>query len=212
MGDALDVILLIVVAGFGVSGFRQGFVVGAVSFLGFLGGGVAGAKAAPTLLHWIGHGEGQPIGAITVVFLGAILGQLLLTPIAPALPRRLRRRSAEVVDSVSGALVSVVGVLLVAWLVGTAVAHSQLRPLARQVQHSRVLTSIQTLMPDQAQTWFAAVQRLVDRNGFPQVFGGIGPESIIDVPAPDAALVHSEPVGLARHDVLVIHRQATSGS
>jgi S1-C subfamily serine protease len=212
MGDVLDVVLVVVVAGFGVSGFRQGFVVGAVSFLGFLGGGVAGAKVAAPLLHWLGHGEGQPLAAISVVFVGAILGQLLLTPIGAAVRRRLRWRSAELVDSVSGALVSVVGVLLVAWLVGTAVAHSQLRPLARQVQHSRVLTSIQTLMPDQAQTWFAAFQRLFDRNGFPQVFGGIGPESIIDVPAPNAALVQSPAVVLARHDVLVIHGQAPSCS
>ena len=212
MGDLLDVILVVVVAGFGVSGFRQGFVVGAVSFLGFLGGGVVGAKVAPTLLGWIGHGQGQPIGAITVVFVAAIVGQLLLTPLGVALRRRLRWRSAELVDSTAGAVVSVVGVLLVAWLVGTAVAHSQLRPLARQVQHSRVLTSIQTLMPDQAQTWFAAFQRLFDRNGFPQVFGGIGPESIIDVPAPNAALVQSQAVVLARHDVLVVHGQAPSCS
>ena len=31
-------------------------------------------------------------------------------------------------------------------------------------------------------------------------FGGIGPESIIDVPAPNAALVQSAAVVLARHD------------
>jgi S1-C subfamily serine protease len=212
VGDLLDVILVIVVAGFGVSGFRQGFVVGAVSFLGFLGGGVVGAKIAPTILRWLGHGQGQPIGAISVVFVAAIAGQLLLTPLGAALRRRVRWRSAELLDSTAGALVSVIGVLLVAWLVGTAVAHSQLRPLARQVQHSRVLTSIQKLMPDQAQTWFAAFQRLFDRNGFPQVFGGIGPESIIDVPAPNAALVQSQAVVLARHDVLVIHGQAPSCS
>jgi S1-C subfamily serine protease len=212
MGDALDVILILAVIGFGVSGFRQGFVVGAVSFVGFLGGGVAGAKLAPWLLHRIGHGEGQPLGAIIVVFVGAIAGQLLLTPVGAAIRRRLRWRSVELLDSTAGALVSVVGVLLVSWLVGTAVAHSQLRPLAREVQHSKVLTSIQTLMPYQAQTWFAAFQRLFDRNGFPQVFGGIGPESIVDVPAPDPSLVQSPAVVLARHDVLVIHGQAPSCS
>ena len=67
------------------------------------------------------------------------------------------------------------GVLLVSWLVGTAVAHSQLRPLARQVQHSRVLAGVQRAMPAQAETWFAAFQRLFDQNGVPQVFSGIAP-------------------------------------
>jgi S1-C subfamily serine protease len=212
MGDALDLILIVVALGFGVSGFRQGLVVGAVSFLGFLGGGVAGAKVAPSLLQWIGHGEGQPVAAITVVFIAAIAGQLLLTPVGAALRRRLRWRSVELLDSTAGAVVSVVGVLLVSWLVGTAVAHSQLRPLAREVQHSRVLAAVQSVMPDQAQTWFAAFQRLFDRNGFPQVFGGIGPETIVNVPPPDAALVQSPAVVLARHDVLVIHGEAPSCS
>lgn len=214
MGDGLDVFLVLAVIGFGFSGFRQGFVVGAISFLGFLGGGVAGAKSAPTVLRWIGQGsgsgDGQPVGAIVVVFVAAVLGQLLLTPLGAALRRRLRRRSLVLVDSTAGAVVSMAGVLLVSWLVGTAVAHSQLRPLAREVQHSKVLTSVQSLMPDEAQTWFAAFQRLFDRNGFPQVFGGIGPESIVDVPAPDAKLVQSPAVVLARHDVLVVHGVAPS--
>src|SRR4051794_39298011 len=210
MGDLLDLFLILAIVGFGISGYRQGFVVGAVSFLGFLGGGVLGAKIAPSVLHWLGHGQNQPLGAITVVFACAIVGQLLLTPLGVALRKRLRWRSAELVDSSAGALVSVLGVLLVSWLVGTAVAHSQLRPLARQVQHSRVLASIQSLMPVQSETWFAAFQRLFDRNGFPQVFGGIGPESIVDVPAPDAALVRSPAVVDARHTVVVIHGIAPS--
>ena len=210
MGDALDVVLVLAVLGFGVSGFRQGFVVGVVSFVGFLGGGVVGAKAAPTLLRWIGHGGGQPVGAITVVFIAAIIGQVALTPVGAALRRRLRWRSAELVDSTAGAVVSVLGVLLVSWLVGTAVAHSQLRPLARQVQHSRVLAEVQRVMPAQAETWFAAFQRLFDQNGVPQVFSGIAPESIVAVAVPDPALVQSPAVVLARHDVLVIRGEAPS--
>jgi S1-C subfamily serine protease len=210
VGDALDVVLVLAVLGFGVSGFRQGFVVGVVSFVGFLGGGVIGAKFAPTLLRWIGHGEGQPVGAISVVFIAAIVGQLALTPVGAALRRRLRWRSAELVDSTAGAVVSVIGVLLVSWLVGTAVAHSQLRPLARQVQHSKVLAAVEKVMPAQAQTWFAAFQRLFDENGVPQVFSGIGPESILPVATPDPKLVQSPAVVLARHDVLVIHGVAPS--
>ena len=210
MGDALDVVLVLAVLAFGVSGFRQGFVVGVVSFVGFLGGGVVGAKLAPTLLRWIGHGEGQPVGAITIVFIAAVIGQLALTPVGAALRRRLRWRSAELADSTAGAAVSVIGVLLVSWLVGTAVAHSQLRPLARQVQHSRVLAAVQKVMPAQAQTWFAAFQRLFDENGVPQVFSGIGPESIVPVAVPDPKLVQSQAVVLARHDVLVVHGEAPS--
>jgi len=44
--DLLDLALLVVAAAFAVSGYRQGFVVGVLSFAGFLGGAVAGAAGA----------------------------------------------------------------------------------------------------------------------------------------------------------------------
>ena len=39
----LDLILIVVVAAFAVSGYRQGFIVGVLSFLGFVGGALLGA-------------------------------------------------------------------------------------------------------------------------------------------------------------------------
>ena len=44
--DLLDLALLVVAAAFAVSGYRQGFAVGVLSFAGFLGGAVAGALFA----------------------------------------------------------------------------------------------------------------------------------------------------------------------
>ena len=42
-GDVLDLILIVVVAAFAVSGYRQGFIVGILSFFGFVGGALLGA-------------------------------------------------------------------------------------------------------------------------------------------------------------------------
>ena len=60
--DLLDAVLVLAVAGFAISGWRQGLVVGAMSFLGFLGGGVLGAKVAPTVLSWFGRSNGIVAG------------------------------------------------------------------------------------------------------------------------------------------------------
>ena len=35
-GDVLDLILIVIVAAFAVSGYRQGFIVGVLSFFGFV--------------------------------------------------------------------------------------------------------------------------------------------------------------------------------
>ena len=37
--DFLDVVLILVCIAFGMSGYRQGLVIGVLSFVGFIGGG-----------------------------------------------------------------------------------------------------------------------------------------------------------------------------
>jgi S1-C subfamily serine protease len=211
--DVLDLILIAVCLGFAVSGYRQGFVIGVLSFAGFLGGGVLGAKYAPALHRaFTSGGGGSALFGLLVVFLAATVGQLAATAIGIALRRRLTWHPVRLVDSAGGAAVSVISVLLVAWLVGSALAHSAFSTLAREVRHSAVLSAIDSVMPDSIPTWFAAFRRLIDQNGFPQVFGAIGPEHIVKVPPPDPAVARSRAVRLARGDIVKITGVADSCS
>ena len=202
--DLLDLLLIVVCIGFAFSGYRQGFLIGVLSFLGFLGGGILGAKYAPSLhSSFGGHGNSALFGLLTV-FIAATIGQLLATAIGIAVRRRITWHPARVVDSFGGAAVSVISVLLVAWLVGTALAHSALTGVARQVRHSAVLSHIDDVMPDTARTWFSSFRRLLDQNGFPQVFGAISPEHIVKVPPPDPRVANSKAVQLARPSIVKI--------
>ena len=208
--DALDLVLIVICIGFAFSGYRQGFLIGVLSFLGFLGGGVLGAHFAPGLhTAFGGHGNSALFGLL-VVFVAATIGQLLATAVGIALRRRITWHPARVVDSVGGGVVSIVSVLLVAWLVGTALAHSALTGLARQVRHSTVLSHIDDVMPDAARTWFSSFRRLLDQNGFPQVFGAIGPEHIVQVRPPDPKIANSRAVQLAKDDIVKITGVAPS--
>jgi S1-C subfamily serine protease len=208
--DLLDLFLIVVSIGFAFSGYRQGFLIGVLSFLGFLGGGILGAKYAPSLhTAFGGHGNSALFGLLTV-FIAATLGQLLATAIGIAVRRRITWHPARVVDSFGGAAVSVISVLLVAWLVGTALAHSALTGIARQVRHSAVLSHIDDVMPDTARTWFSSFRRLLDQNGFPQVFGAISPEHIVKVPPPDPRVANSKAVRLARPSIVKITGVAPS--
>src|SRR3954453_20985511 len=208
--DFLDILLIAVCAGFAISGYRQGFLIGVLSFVGFLGGGVLGAKYAPALHEALGGTGQSPLFGLLVVFVAATAGQLVATAVGISVRRRITWDPARVVDAVGGAAVSVVSVLLVAWLVGSALAHSAYGSLARQVQHSAVLTGIDALMPDSIPTWFAAFRRLIDQNGFPQVFGAIGPERIVKVPPPDPRIANSRAVQLAQPDIVKITGVAPS--
>ena len=211
--DLLDLLLVVAALLFAVSGYRQGFVVGVLSFVGFLGGGVLGAKLAPSVAG-VGPLADLPeaVVGLAVVFLAACIGQLLATLVGGAVRSRLTFKPARQVDAIAGGAVSVVGLLLVAWLVGTAVASSPFPTLASQVKRSIILSTVDGLVPSQGKTFFASFRRLIDDRGFPQVFDDFARPRITSVPPPDPAVAGSEAVRLARTRVFKITGLAPSCS
>jgi S1-C subfamily serine protease len=203
--DLLDLALIGAAIVFGISGYRQGFVVGLLSFIGFLGGGVLGAVSAPPLLRSdvLSDLPQVPL-AIGFVFLMASLGQLLATIVASWVRKRLLWHPLRVVDSVAGAGISVVSLLLVAWLVGTAVASSPFTGLASQVRRSQVLQAVDDVLPGSTKQLFQSFRALVDEQGFPEVFGDLVPTQVRPVDPPDPALAQSKVVTQVRSRIFKI--------
>jgi S1-C subfamily serine protease len=210
-GDLLDIILLVASLLFAVSGYRQGFVVGVLSFVGFLGGGVLGAKFAPEIAR-SGPLDSFPeaVVGLAVVFLAASVGQVLATVAGAALRNRLTFKPARQADAIAGAAVSVISLLLVAWLVGTALASSPFPRVASQVRRSYVLATVDGLVPESGKSFFASFRRLINDRGFPDVIGPFSSSHAPDVPAPDARLANSPVVQRAREQVLKITGEAPS--
>lgn len=211
-GDLLDVILVLVALAFALSGYRQGFIVGILSFAGFIAGGVLGAKFSPDLHSAIGPSFNAALFGLITVFVFASVGQLAATAAGAAVRQQIRWRPVRLADHAGGAMISTVSVLLVAWLVGTALAHSNLSSVSKQVRHSAILGAIDDVMPDSARTWFSGFRRMLDTSGFPQVFGALGPERIVNVPPPDPAIANSQAVRVARPDIVKIIGVARSCS
>jgi S1-C subfamily serine protease len=211
--DLLDVLLLVAALLFAISGYRQGFVVGVLSFIGFLGGGVLGAMVAPDLARTsVLSPFPRPVVGVAVVFVAASLGQVLASLVGSAIRRRLTWRPVRQFDNAAGAVVSVVSLLLVAWLVGTAVASSPYTALSSQVRRSQVLTAVDGLVPNAARGVFAGFRSLIDEHGFPEVFGTLAPTQVQAVQPPDPAVTQSRAVTVARGRVLKITGVAPSCS
>ncbi|PRX99488.1 MarP family serine protease [Allonocardiopsis opalescens] len=210
-GSLLDVFLILLVVLFGFLGYRQGFIVGALSFVGFIGGGVLGALLAPPLVQQVVSVPAQQsLLAIAVVFLGAALGQFLTSYGGALIRERVVLHSARVVDSIGGALISGLSVLLVAWLVGSALANSAFPVVGGQVRDSQVLRTVDAAMPDVAHTWFAQFRRIVDNSAFPQFFSGLGPGATVEVPEPDPAVLNTEELREASHSIVKVLGTAPS--
>jgi S1-C subfamily serine protease len=210
--DVLDAVLILICLGFGVSGYRQGAVIGILAFAGFIGGGALGAKYASSLHSSLHLGISPSLFGLLVVALGAVLGQLIFTTIGASLRRQPALRSLRLLDSVAGGIVSVISVLLVTWLVGTAFAHSSATGLSKQVRNSIVLRDVGRVMPTDAQVWFGSFRRLLDRDGLPDVFGGIGPDKVAPVAPPNPKIARSRAVRRAKPDVVKITGVANSCS
>lgn len=212
-GDLLDLVLLVAAVLFGVSGYRQGFVVGVLSFVGFLGGGVFGAVVAPSLVDAGPLAELPKVPlAIGLVFFCASLGQLVATVAGSWVRKHLVWHPARVVDAVAGSAVSVVSMLLVAWLVGTAVASSPFTGLASQVRRSQVLAVVDDVVPGGAKGLFTSFRRLIDDRGFPEVFGDLVPTQVRKVDPPDPTLARSPVVTSVRSRIFKITGIASSCS
>jgi S1-C subfamily serine protease len=197
-GDLLDLILIVLVIAFAVAGYRQGFIIGVLSFFGFIGGGAIGAAFAPRIARAITVNPGwQAVTAIIVVFLAAMIGQLLASGAGVAMRSRLTWRPATVVDSVGGAAVSALAVLLIAWLIGSAVAYAPFPAISRQVNNSAVLRAVDRLMPPEASLVFSDFRSLLESGPYAQVFGALGAEGALAVGPPNQAVLGA--YGL-RHD------------
>jgi len=201
----LDVILLVLVVLFGVSGYRQGFIVSLLSFAGFVGGGVIGVLIAPPIAESAVDGAAQQaLLAIVIAFLAATLGQLIASSLGAVLRNRVTGMNARTADAVGGTFVSALSLLIVAWFFGSLVANSEFKPVRTQVKGSSIISGINDVMPQQAQTWFTSFQGFVKSSEFPQVFNGLGGESVVQVPPPDESVLNTRGLKAAKNSIVKV--------
>jgi S1-C subfamily serine protease len=204
-GDLLDLILIALAAAFAVAGYRQGFIVGILSFAGFLGGAAVGASFAPRLARSLVQGSAQQaLIAIVAVFVAAMIGQLLASAIGAAVRSRVHWRPATLIDSVAGAAVSVISVLLIAWLIGSAVVNAPFAVVTTQVQRSAVLHAVDGVMPSAARTMFSDFRSLLASGPYVQVFGALGAEPALTVAPPNPAVLTSPGLVHSRNSIVKV--------
>jgi len=211
-GDVLDLLLLVVVAAFAVSGYRQGFIVGVLSFFGFVGGALLGAEFGPSISRVLvgGHTQ-QDIVAVILLVSFAVIGQFVASAIGAAMRSTVTWHSATVADSAGGAVVSIVSVLLIAWVVGSVLNGSPFPVVDQQVNNSLTLKTLDKFMPSPAKTMFSDFRRLLDSNStYAEVFSGIGQGRVLAIPAPDPNVVNSSGYLAARSRVVKVEGVAPS--
>lgn len=210
--SAVDLVLLLLMLVFAISGYRQGFVIGVLSFSGFFLGALVGLQLGPLLAQQFVDSGTRVLISLVAIFGLAVVGQALAGWVGSHLRKTITSDVAKRVDDVGGAFVSLFAVLLVAWLVAVPLGSSSLPWLASSVRNSALLTVVDRVLPDQAQQLSTALRDTVDTNGFPDVFGDLAPTRARQVSPPDPALAGSQVVVNSQRSVVKVLGSAPSCS
>ncbi|TKJ18140.1 MarP family serine protease [Blastococcus sp. CCUG 61487] len=209
----VDVVLIVLALTFALSGFRQGLLVSATSIAGFLAGAVVGAQLSGPVADSIdGSSVTRVFVALVVVLAGALLGQILAGAIGRAVRRQVTWEPAKMLDSVAGAVVSAVAVLLVAWMVASPLATSPFPEVAGQVRQSALVQAVDSAVPSSVRSVYDSLREAIDRRGLPDVLDPLTPTRVREVPPPDPALAGSEVVARVQGSVVKIRGVAPSCS
>lgn len=195
--QTVDLLILGFVALLALVGWRQGFVLGVLSLVGFAGGALLGTRLAP---HVLPQGSASPYAPL-LGLVGALVGGLLLATGLEGVGGRLRRvlRRTPGLGTVDGLLGAVLcgGIGLgLAWIAGAVVLQNPSSASLRQdVQRSAILSRLNEALPPSG----PLLNALARIDPFPTLDGPVA-----GVEAPRAAIARAPGVREAARSVVRI--------
>jgi S1-C subfamily serine protease len=190
----MDWLIVAFAAILAILGFRQGFIVGALSFCGFVLGAVLGTRLAPLVLP---QGSASPY-APAFGLLGALLGGAILASGLEGLGFRLRRTliipGMGLIDGVLGAALGAALALGIVWIAAAVAGQTPGEgQLQADIQRSAILRKLNQVLPPSG----PILNALARLDPLPSISG---PSP--DVAAPESAIARAPDVRRAAHSVV----------
>ncbi|MCR8694439.1 MarP family serine protease [Rhodococcus pyridinivorans] len=206
----IDLIIVVIVLIAASSGLRQGAVASALAFLGVLLGAVAGILIAPHVLVHIDDARMRILAGIALIVVLVVIGEVAGMVLGRAARSGIHSPGARAVDSVVGAGLQSVAVLVAAWLLAIPLTATTQPAVSAAVRGSQVLGTVDDIAPD----WMRAIPNefsaLLDTSGLPEVIGPFGRTPIAEVEAPDGGLLEGSVPARLQTSVLRINGVAPS--
>jgi S1-C subfamily serine protease len=129
-------------------GYLQGFIVGALSLVGFAMGAFLGTRLAPLLLDGGSHSKYAPLlGLLGALLVGGVLASGF-EGLGVHARSALRWPGLRAIDGLLGAVFTACVGLGIAWIVGAVALESAgSRPLRSDIQRSAILRELDQLLP-----------------------------------------------------------------
>jgi S1-C subfamily serine protease len=190
---AIDIIIIVFAAFFGLVGFARGFVIGALSLIGFAGGAYLGTRFGPHLLK---EGNASPFAPL-LGLVGALIGGVVLSGLAEsfggAVRSGIRSRVFGLFDGLLGSALAIALALGLAWLVSVIVLQTPgIRDWRRPIQRSTILQELNSVLPSDR-----VLKALARFDPFPSVRG-----PALDVPAPRGSVARDPDIEAAGRSIV----------
>lgn len=151
----LDVLLIVGLAMLLVQGHRRGLWVVLGNLVGLVGGAAIAFYALPEVAKLVTAPQWRWAALIATLVLLVAAGQYVGAAIGEAIRLRVNLPALRLVDRLLGALAAGLAGALVLWLVAFSIAASGSTAVTREVTRSRVITALDTVMPDSLLAWAA---------------------------------------------------------
>jgi len=205
----IDIIIIIILIISFIRGFNIGFVRQFLSTIGFLAGLLLGAyleKYTISLAHT--SFERSFIGLLTALGL-AFIGVTIFEYYAIKIKQKLVIIKINFLDSILGSLMSIVTVLLAIWL-GVALLNSfDVPQIQIDLNQSKIISYLNHHLPP-APTVIASLGRIIDPNGFPEVFLQGEPTLSKTIPIPNLGTLQPA-INADKYSVVKIVGQGCGG-
>jgi S1-C subfamily serine protease len=206
--NSLDLIIVVILVAYAVSGYFQGFVVNLIATIGLLAGGLLALSLVPMLLADDSTTLSSSLLALGLVVGAGAVGQAAGTLIGSRLRDGVTWRSLRSLDAVGGSALSVIAVLCAAWALGYSVSGTSIPYLSTASRDSTILERVDSVMPPRATSVLRSFNEVLDSNLFPRYIDPFESEDITQVAAPDEAALRSTGVRRAKDSVVKILGQA----
>lgn len=183
----IDLLLLLVLALTAMSGWRRGFAVVVLGYLGLLAGLAIGAWAAARIGLVVGATDSlqRLLVGIAVFFMVAAACHAIGTYAGGRIRAALfQGEVAGGIDSAGGALVAVLVTAVALWFIALTLSGVPFSPLSRALSDSAILQAIDRVAP-RPPAALSQIRGLLARSPFPDAFASLRPPSAAG-PAPAA--------------------------
>ncbi|WP_033441928.1 MarP family serine protease [Saccharothrix sp. NRRL B-16314] len=209
----VDLLVLALAAFAAVSGARQGMVVALPAFVGVLIGLVLGTQLAPLAVAQFDNVVTKVVFAVGIVVLLVALGETLGVYVGRIIKPRVNSSPLRGADNALGAIVQGAVVFVVAWMIALPLTMvAGLPSLAKALNQSVILSTVDDTMPQAARTLADDLQNLFDVSGFPAAVDPFNQMPLKEVGPPDPGLSSNPIVQQLRPSVLKVRGRAPSCS